>query len=158
MLLIYISLFSNVLEANENIKYFWDETPTIKICEDSNLEIETVRENFEFMAYEYNIPKFQKKLEIQKTECPDEIDHEYDNLIFIKNFKVNEYKYANTITNWTMKNKEKHVNNAIIYFPNVIEDSIKEIILRHEIGHAIGYKHIENDPIMKSTPISNQAQ
>ena len=154
MLFIYINLFINNTFANENLKYFWDNQPQILICEDSNLDADFIYQNFLFMINKYNINLNKDSLSVSKGSCPLNIDHSHEGKIFIKDYDHSFSRYAETDSNWTMIDGIRHLNNAVIKFPNDINDSMKEKLIQHEIGHALGLIHIEGDEIMKDKPFN----
>ena len=148
MIVFWISCM-NVLHAGVEIFHsHWraDTTPTVVICQDSELDTQLVKESIEYMARRYEI-KFPDKIQFFRGDCPKHLSKRDHNHIFFRDFEQ-DYRYAYTGVKWTKDGDEKFIDYATVYFPNDIARDIKTEILRHEIGHALGLAHNPHDNIM----------
>lgn len=147
MIVLFLSM--NLSRAGDDIFHsHWsmNTTPTVIICQDSDLDTQLVKESIEFMAERYDI-QFPEKMRFFRGNCPDELSKKEHNHIYFRDFEQ-DFRYAYTGIKWTKKDNVKYIDYATVYFPNDIDRDIKREILRHEIGHALGLAHNPHDNIM----------
>ncbi len=132
-------------------KYEWEVEPVIEICPESNVTIEEVEEAMEYWYEEVN---FTYKTIRKVKNCA----YQKENVIQVSDgAKVNfdKKELANTAV-YTYKysdSNQKFIDYALVSIPNnPAYPNKQQILITHEIGHAIGYGHSHHD-IMRPSPL-----
>ena len=154
MLFIYMLLNINITHAQEtNFAWRWDKNTELKyeICQDSTVKKEKVKAYVYYMIEEYNIDLDTKEISVYyNNNCPTNPGHnpKYDETVFVKSSQRTIFQYAVTDANFTRYGDIKYLDNVTIRYPDNLDNSIKEKILLHEIGHSLGLGHDDSDDIM----------
>ena len=134
-----ITLLLNTAHADHNLKqgWFWETSPNIEICPDSNISINKVNETIDYWSSRGIEVKINDIIEV------DYCDLEKRNVIQIMGHgrtNVKWYYYGRTKSESTL-----YIKASRIQIPN---DTLNnETIVKHEFGHALGLEHT-NDSIM----------
>lgn len=150
MILLLMTL--NVASADDNHldkslkhQWFWETTPTIEICPDSNITIEKVSQTIDYWEAR------GVEVNINKIENVEHCDLEKRNVIQVMgNRNLRPTEHGRTNVKWyyyghTKYDSTLYIKASRIQLPN--EKLRNETIVLHEFGHALGLGHT-NDEIM----------
>lgn len=146
LLLSFLTLTINAKTLDQNLQYKhkWNTSPIIEICPDSDITTKQVNEILDYWdnrGVEVNIRSVQKV-----SYCnPNKI-----NVIQLMSSGIELYSHeiATTITNWYRLPGDSTywIKNAHVLIPNEVSDA--SVIVKHEIGHALGLDHSKSDSVM----------
>jgi len=139
MLTLILTIFT--VHAEElNKKYQWETIPMIEICPESNVDIDHVYDALNYWqketGFKYNEVKKVAKCKKEKLNTIQITDGSgIDVSRHLGLTSVYHYHYSNDV-------HTKYVDYAIVRIPeNKRYEYLAQEIIKHEIGHAIGYGH-----------------
>jgi hypothetical protein len=138
-----LTLLLTILTAQaDNLykKYEWESRPVIEICPESNISLQEVEDAMEYweaeVGFKYSTIKKVSHCSLSKETTIQITDG--------RNVDVSKNELANTAVHtyyYEGAKSVKYVDFAIVRIPTSTQDYHKDDLIKHELGHAIGYGH-----------------
>ena len=147
-MLLFISLLTNSFAEDLNYRWFWETSPNIEICPDSDITVNKVIESIDYWL--------EKDIDVNigSINYVSECDLTKRNVIQIMGDRSVDHdsEHAKTNIKWYFhgsknENTVYYIKAARVQIPN--DNLLMKDIVLHEIGHSLGLGH-SNHHIMKS--------
>ena len=140
-----LTLLLTILTAQaDNLykKYNWESLPVIEIWPESNITVQEVEKAMKYwneeVGFEYAKVKKVAYCSLNKESTIQITDGRHiENARELGMTHVHTYHYEGS-------KRVKYVDYAIVSIPTNAQDYHKENLIKHELGHAIGYGHSDH--------------